>query len=155
MALDILQADNLRSLIKGIPYAMLTTQGTDGFLHGRPMVSQDDDDDACLWFFTDNTTHKVVDIATHPIVNVSYSDQDTQLFVSVSGRVEIITDPSVLVARWRQSYTKWIPLTIGDLKLALLKVVIENVSYWKPPSGWIGRTLNRKTNDSSQDKNPS
>jgi general stress protein 26 len=155
MALEALAADNLRSLIKGIPYAMLTTQGTDGSLHSRPMVSQDDDDDACLWFFSDNSTHKVVDIAAHPIVNVTYSDQDTQLFVSVSGWVEIVTAPDELVARWRPSYAKWIPLTVSDPKLALLKVVIENIAYWKPPSGWMGRTLNRKTNDSSQDKNPS
>jgi len=155
MAFATLQADNLRSLIKGIPYAMLTTHGTDGFLHGRPMVSQDDDDNACLWFYTDYSTHKVVDISARPIVNVSYSDQDRQLFVSVSGRVEIVTDPDVLVARWRPSYAKWIPLNIGDPKLALLKVAIEKINYWKPPSGWIGRTLSLKSNDSSQDKNPS
>jgi general stress protein 26 len=96
-----------------------------------------------------------VDIAAHPIVNVSYSDQDTQLFVSISGRVDIVTDPDELVARWRPSYAKWIPLTVGDPKLALLKVIIENIAYWKPPSGWMGRTLSRKTNDSSQEKNPS
>ena len=150
MAFETLQADNLRSLIKGIPYAMLTTQGPDGSLHGRPMVSQDDDDDdACIWFFTDNTTHKFSDISTHPIVNVSYCDQDTQLFVSVSGRVEIVTDQMSLAARWRPSYAKWISLSIGDKNLSLLKVVIEKITYWKPPSGWIGRTLNHKTTDAS------
>ncbi len=156
MTLDTAQADSLRSLIKGIPYAMLTTHGADGFLHGRPMVSQDGDDDVddeCLWFFTDISTHKVADIADYPIVNVSYSDQDTQLFVSVSGRAEIVSDPDVLAARRRPSYAEWIPLAIGDPKLALLKVVIENVTYWKQPSGWIGRTMNRKAKDAKQDEN--
>ena len=62
MALETNQIDSLRSLIEGIPYAMLTTQGTDGFPHGRPMVAQDDDGDEFLWFFSDSDTHKVKDI---------------------------------------------------------------------------------------------
>ena len=152
MALATPKEITLRSLIQGIPYAMLTTYGVDGSLHGRPMIAQDDDGDDFLWFFSDNTTHKVTEIAAHSAVNVSYSDQRAQTFVSVSGDVEIISDPTVLRERWRPSYAKWIPLAIGDRKLVLMKVVIRHIAYWSPPVGWIGRTLN--TSNTSTKKSP-
>jgi general stress protein 26 len=138
---ETLQTEKLRTLIKGIPFAMLTTQGTDGLLHGRPMVSQDDDDDACLWFFTDSTTHKVSDIEAHPHVQVSYSDQASQVFVSISGKVIIVTDPEVMAERWRPEYAKWIPLELGDPNLVLLKVSVEGFDYWKQSAACLGRTV--------------
>lgn len=147
--------ETLRSAIKGVPYAMLTTQGADGSLHSRPMMSLDGDDDVHLWFFADRLTQKIADVAAQPLVNVSYSDVDMQVFVSVSGTAELTTDPTVLSARWRPEYAEWLPLTIADPRLALLKITVESIMYWKPPIAHIGRTLARTITNANQDANPS
>jgi general stress protein 26 len=147
--------ETLRSAIKGVPFAMLTTQDADGSLHSRPMVSLEGDDEKVLWFFADRSTQKITDVAAQPLVNVSYSDVDMQVFVSVSGMAELVTDPVALAARWRPEYHEWLPLNIGDNRLSLLKITVESVMYWKPPTAHIGRTMARTIQSSSQDANPS
>lgn len=135
------QADNLRALITGIRFAMLTTRGQDGSLHSRPMAAQDGDGDGSLWFFTDRTTMKAVDITAHPEVNLAYADQAAMLFVSVSGMAELVDDRTLMHARWRPAYATWIPLGADDPAMTLLKVVVRRVDFWTASSGWAPRSL--------------
>ncbi len=133
--------NTLTSLICDIRFAMLTTRSLDGTLSCRPMVTQDDDGDGFLWFFTGITTHKAADILANPDVNLSYSDPATQRYVSVSGRASMIVDRAQMITRWRPAYAAWIPLAIDDPDMALLQVVIGRVEYWRPPSVWTGQAL--------------
>src|SRR5690242_12096343 len=82
----------LGELIKGIQYAMLTTQDEQGFLRSRPMATEEISFDGDLWFFTDAETPKVSEILQNNQVNVSYADPDSDRFVSVSGRAEVVRD---------------------------------------------------------------
>lgn len=133
--------DSLISLIHDIRFAMLTTRGPDGTLSCRPMVTQDDDGDGFLWFFTGSTTHKAADIIDNPDVNVSYSDPASQRYISVSGRAAIVVDRALSQKRWRPAYAAWIPLGIDDPDMALLKIVVGRVEFWRPPSTWTGQAL--------------
>lgn len=143
--------DTLTALIHDIRFAMLTTRSPDGSLSCRPMMTQDDDGDGFLWFFAGSTTHKASDILANPEVNLSYSDLGSQRYISVSGRATMIIDRAQMLTRWRPGYAAWIPLGIDDPDMALLKVVISHVEFWRPPSTWTGQALACGTHTATRD----
>src|ERR1019366_6069422 len=82
----------LNELIKDIDFAMLTTIRTDGSLHSCPMATQQVDTNGIIWFFSHINTEKVEAIRTDPRVNLAYSDADSQRYVSITGRCELVRD---------------------------------------------------------------
>lgn len=133
--------ENLRELIKGIRFAMLTTRDATGVLHSRPMATQEDPGNDTLWFFTGKSTHKATDIAANPLVNLSYSDPASNRYISVCGRAEIVADHTRMRALWIPSFATWFPQGVDDPELALLKITVEHIDFWHSPATWMARTL--------------
>lgn len=140
----------LKSLITGIPFAMLTTRDHNGALHSRPMVTQEEDGED-LWFFTESETHKATDIAANPNINLSYSDPGSHRYISVSGWAEIIDDRAMMHKRWRPAYAEWIPLGLDSPKMTMLKVVVVRVDSWERSSIWRGHTLGGSAGESNSE----
>ncbi len=131
----------LSMLIRDIKFAMLTTYSPDGSLRCRPMVTQVEEGDDYLWFYTGKLTHKAMDIEAHPLVNVSFSDAASQRYVSVSGSATLIDDEQAIKARWRPTLAAWIPKGRDHPDLALLRISIDHVEFWQPPTTWQSRTI--------------
>lgn len=68
---------------------MLTTLEADGALASRPMTELEMDAQGALWFFTDVQSSKVDHLRA---VNLSFTDRDQGVYVSLSGHGEIDTD---------------------------------------------------------------
>src|SRR5688572_1908401 len=83
--------EKLKTLTEGIDFCMLTTVNG-GQLRSRPMSTQEYEGDNLLWFFTSDQTHKVDEIEADSRVNVAYSKPDDNVYVSVSGRAELVKD---------------------------------------------------------------
>lgn len=129
---------HLRKLIKDVEMAMLTTVASEDFLRSRPMMTQETADDGVLWFFTNDHHAKAKELAEDPRVNVSYSNKDSQQYVSVSGLGEVVHDEEKKKKLWKPIYKAWFPDGVDDPHLALLKVYIEKAEYWDPPSSkWM------------------
>ena len=120
----------LNELIKGIDFAMLTTIHSDGSLHSCPMATQDVDGDGAIWFFSHAKTEKVEAIRIDPRVNLAYSDADSQRYVSISGRCELVRDHAKAKQLWKPVYGTWFPKGIEDPNLILLKVQVQEADYW-------------------------
>jgi general stress protein 26 len=119
----------LNELIKGIDFAMLTTIRPDGSLHGCPMATHEVDADGVIWFFSHINTEKVEAIRADHRVNLAYSDADSQRYVSISGRCELVLDHVKAKQLWKP-YGPWFPKGIEDPSLILLKVHILEAEYW-------------------------
>jgi general stress protein 26 len=120
----------LNELIKEIDFAMLTTIRSDGSLHSCPMATQDVDGDGVIWFFSHAKTEKVEAIRIDPRVNLAYSDADSQRYVSISGRCELVRDHAKAKQLWKPVYGTWFPKGIEDPNLILLKVQVQEADYW-------------------------
>lgn len=136
---DLSDAKLLNDKIKGIRVAMMTTVDADGKLHSRPMVTQEQDFDGNLWFFTYDNAPKVDNVSVHHQVNISYAKEPDNLYVSVSGTAELVREREKLNALWRPLLKVWFPNGKGDPHLALLKVHVESAEIWDVPSGRMGR----------------
>ena len=131
----------LNELIKGIDFAMLTTIRTNGSLHSCPMATQKVDADGVIWFFSHINTEKVEAIRTDHRVNLAYSDADSQRYVSITGRCELVRDHVQAKQLWKPVYETWFPKGIDDPNLILLKVHVQEAAYWREEEGRMVKLL--------------
>jgi general stress protein 26 len=129
----------LTEKIKGIRVAMMTTAEPDGTLFSRPMATLDMESDGDLWFFTQASTAKVQDVQRDQQVNLSYSKPSDNLFISVSGTVQLVRDHKKMKDLWKPYLKAWFPKGLEDPDLALLQVTPHNAEFWDAPSGTMGR----------------
>ncbi|HEX2644231.1 MAG TPA: pyridoxamine 5'-phosphate oxidase family protein [Thermoanaerobaculia bacterium] len=134
MAKEKSDIEKLRELIKGIRIAMLTTVDEDGSLRSRPMGTQQAEFDGDLWFFTAHSSPKVNEVEREHQVNVSYSDPDSQRYVSVSGTARVVRDRAKAEELWNPFLKTWFPKGLDDPELALLKIEVQKAEYWDSPS---------------------
>lgn len=127
-------AKKLFALIKDIKVAMMTTSDPDGKLYSRPMWSGAADEVGDLWFFTHAPSPKTGEIAKDGQVNLAYSDPSSQLYVSVSGKAEIVREKSIIAEKWHESLKTWFPKGQDDPEIALIRVHPERGEYWDSPN---------------------
>ena len=126
--------EELRRLVKGIRFAMLTTVGEDGRLHGRPMATEELESDGTLWFFTAVSSRKVRELNLESRLSLAYSDPDANRFVSVWGEGRMVRDMAKAKELWNPLYKAWFPKGLDDPELALLRVTVQGAEYWDAPS---------------------
>jgi general stress protein 26 len=145
----------LWSMMKEIKVAMLTTALKDGTLRSRPMMSQNVEFDGDLWFFTGKSTPKVSEIEKNTQVNVAYANPNDNVFISLSGPAESVTDRGVMQTFWNPAFEAWFPRGLDDPDLMLLKVHIEQGEYWDQPQekmvGMFGLIKALATGDKATD----
>jgi general stress protein 26 len=123
--------DELWERIENVRPAMMTTVDTDGSLRSRPMWTQGDGFDGSLWFFTADDAPKADELARNPQVGLSYADPDRDLFVSVSGRAELVHDRAKAEELWNTFAEAWFPEGVDDPHLALLRIDVDRAQYWE------------------------
>ncbi|MDP9365336.1 MAG: pyridoxamine 5'-phosphate oxidase family protein [Chloroflexota bacterium] len=124
----------LREMIGEIRFAMLTTIEDDGSLRSRPMAAQQTEGDADLWFFTYGGSPKAQEVRRDDRVNVSFSDNDKNRWVSVSGNAELVRDRAKMEELWKPILKAWFPQGLDEPDIALLKVDVEQAEYWDSAS---------------------
>jgi len=128
--------EEMYDLIKEIEIAMLTTQRADGRLVSRPMSTQKPDSIADLWFVTDGDTHKLEEIQNDSQVNLSYYNNKSREWVSVSGRASLSRDRNEIRRLYQPDWKIWMGDEGGDRdggpddpRLVLILIDAESVMY--------------------------
>ncbi|MBC7474203.1 MAG: pyridoxamine 5'-phosphate oxidase family protein [Candidatus Sericytochromatia bacterium] len=124
----------INELIKDVRIAMMTTEDEDGSLRSRPMGTQQVEFDGDLWFFTGKDSTKVREVNKNHQVNVSYSNPESNTYVSVSGEAQLITDKDKMKELWSPLLKAWFPDGLDDPNLSLIKVNVEKAEFWDSPS---------------------
>ena len=134
------QYKKIHDLIKDIHVAMLTTEGSDGKLHSRPMATQEAEFDGSVWFLSRQSSGKVTDIQHEANVNLAYSDSK-HAFVTLSGKAEIQKDRKKIDELWNPLYKAWFPEGKDDPEITVIQVKVEDAEYWEAPSNAIVRNV--------------
>lgn len=124
----------LGELISDVEVAMLTTVMSDGSLRSRPMANQQIAFDGNLWFFTDQHSHKILEIQQNPHVNVSYVDHGRGHYVSVCGTASVVQDETRARLLWHPIHKSWLNMEFGDPNLILIRVHCHQAEYWDAPA---------------------
>jgi general stress protein 26 len=135
LTLSPADADKLAELIKHVGVAMVTTLGSDGALHSRPMAVPAHGFDGSLWFFTSFDSPKTGEVAAHPQVNAAFAEPKEGTYVSISGPGRVVKDPAKARQLWSPLLKVWFPGGVDDPRLALMQIEVEHAEYWDAESG--------------------
>lgn len=120
--------ETIRKIVKAAGIALLTTVSVDGALHSRPLAAQDVEFDGDLWFFTQDPSEKVADIAANPSVNAAF--ESGKGYLSVAGRAEVVHLPQKVEEYWTPAVQAWFPEGREDPTIALIRVRAESAECW-------------------------
>lgn len=124
-------------LIRDGRIGMLTTMTADGRHLSRPMGLQEAEFDGDLWFFAYSDSAKVAQIRDNPQVNVSFSADKSNAWVSLSGTAEIVHDRAKAADLWNPFLKAWFPDGLDTPGLTLIKVHADSAEYWDSPHGRV------------------
>jgi general stress protein 26 len=131
----------LGELIDNIEVAMMTTRAADGSLVSRPLQTLKLDDNGELIFFTAADSHKVDELTRESGVNLAYADPGEQRYVSVRGRARMDRDEATIDELWSPAQKIFFPDGKGDPNLMVLRVRVQDASYWEAAGNFIARAL--------------
>lgn len=127
------------ALIRGIKIAMLTTRSGQR-LRSRPMATQQADFDGDLWFLSRAESGKVDEIEHGAMVNLSYVNSDSHVYVSLSGRAELSRNRAKIEELWKPAHYAWFPQGKDDPEIMVIKVIVEEAEYWEAPGNVLVRS---------------
>jgi general stress protein 26 len=116
-----------RELVSKFHTAMFVTRGRDVALHGRPMAVAQMEEDGTLWFVTGLDTPKINELTANPDTLVCM--QNGNQFVTVNGRIELVSDRRKLDELWRESFRVWFNGK-DDPDIVLLRLSPDEGEYW-------------------------
>ena len=124
------ELNDLRDKVKDVKFGMFTTADDMRALTSRPLTLQELDDEGNMWFFVNDEEQFTRELLNNPLVNVSFTDVDDHLYVSVSGYAELQRDRAKAEALWNPMVQAWFPRGVAEPHLALLKFTIDTAEYW-------------------------
>lgn len=128
-------SDRLMTLLKEVRIAMIGTRGSDGHFHSRPMATSDVAFDGSLYFLSNDHSGKIADLKRDSETLLTYANESSQLYISLRGEGEVITDTDEVKKHWTASARGWFPKGPDDPEVALIKVSIHDAEYWDAPNG--------------------
>ncbi len=133
------EMNELRRLLDDMEICILTTVGSDGRFHARPMQLQRHDDDGVLWFATSLDTQKCADLRANPQCGVAFLKGHT--YLSLSGRAELVQDRELIRKLWDVGWRAWFPEGPDEPDLVLLKVIPEHAEWVSPGAAGTAKWL--------------
>lgn len=99
-------------------------------LSGRPMSTQEVDDDGNIWFMSRNDSNKNFDIENDSSVQLFYSNNGKYEYLSVYGTATILVDKDKIEDLWKPIAKAWFTEGKDDPSITLIKVKPEHAYYW-------------------------
>lgn len=121
------ELSRLSEFIIGMSVCMMTNIDSTGALISRPMVPLKMDSHGALWFFTDLRSSTVESLRP---VNLSFSDEENEVYVSLAGYCDVETDRAAIEEMWSCAAQPWFPEGVTSVNLALLKFIPQTAEYW-------------------------
>lgn len=116
-------------LIQASKVGMLTT--IDGnTLRARPMYVVQKAYEGDLWFFTEKSSAKVYEALRNRRVNLTFTNVEEDIFLSLSGEASIDNDPERIEALWSKAVDLWFPGGKNNGDITLLKVDVTEGESW-------------------------
>ncbi|MBC7545297.1 MAG: pyridoxamine 5'-phosphate oxidase family protein [Candidatus Sericytochromatia bacterium] len=133
--------DDLLQRLKEFSVAMLTTITPAGYIHSRPMMTQESEGDADLWFVSALDTEKIAEIRANPKIGVVYFRDRDNAYVSLSGDAQIREDRQLIHDKWQESWRPWFPEGPDQQNICMIKVDAKEVEMWEPAGGYLRQRL--------------
>jgi general stress protein 26 len=133
------ERQRVRALIERAGVAMLMNVGENGTHIGRPMLPLLVLNDPHIYFLTHQSSRKVTQLAIRPQVGLSIIRSNC--FIVVAGSAALSRDPELIRRLWSPTYRAWFPDGKNDREATVIRVAVDRIDYWKPPSNRVVRLV--------------
>ena len=116
--------------MKAIDICMMSTIGTNGAVHTRPMSNNRDVAyNGESYFFSHINTRKAKDLENNSKVTLSFTG-DAGLYIIVEGKGRIIKDRTRMEEHWVPDLEQWFEDGLETEGLILIAVKASAIKYW-------------------------
>ena len=133
------ERQRVRALIEQAGVAMLMNVDEKGTHIGRPMLPLLVQNDPHIYFLTHQSSRKVTQLAVRPQVGLSIISANC--FIVVAGSAQLSRDPELIRRLWSPTYRAWFPEGKDDREATVIRVAVERIDYWEPPSNRVVRLV--------------
>jgi general stress protein 26 len=123
----------LKEIAEAVKVCMLCTKHRD-HLDSKPMSTIRVDEDASIWFFTEEFTEKVEQVEKDPHVCLAYADPSKNSYLSVTGTAAVVTDKEKMEQLWNPVLNAWFPQGLQTPGIALLRITPAHAEFWDSSS---------------------
>lgn len=127
-----------KALVEEVNICMFTTIDENHNVVSRPMSTSYIDDEANVWFFTNEFSEKVQEVSKDNVVDLIYSHPVKNIYLSVKGTCSLLIDKKKMEELWHPSMKAWLPQGLDDPKICLLKVATETAFFWNQSNSKVG-----------------
>ena len=130
---------DISEAMRDIDFCMLVSRTEDGSIGGRPMSNNREVEyEGTSWFFTDDDTRMVRDIARDPSIALTYQGKaglmgvvgKPGLFIHVQGEARLVRDKARFAEHWDNSLDRWFEQGINTPGLVMIEAEAKRIHYW-------------------------
>jgi len=121
--------EKIRSLVEASKVVMLATRLDEIPFSVCPITLQEIDKQGNIWFFSSKDSGHFNDIEFDNRVQIIYSDDDEQTYISIFGNAKYVVDENKVDELWSPMLKNWYEGK-DDPNLVLLKINIDSAYYW-------------------------
>ena len=122
--------EKIREIAKDANICMFVTDLSNLPLTGRPMATQEVDEEGNIWFMSNRNSDKNKEIDNDDKVQLFYSHTSNYEYLSIFGRAEIVNDRLKIEELWTPMAKTWFKEGKDDPNISLIKVIPEDAYYW-------------------------
>ena len=122
--------EKIREIAKDANICMFVTKLTKLPLTGRPMATQEVDEEGNIWFMSDRNSNKDYEIKKDNRVQLFYSNTSNYEYLSVYGNAQLVNDKNKIEELWTPMAKTWFKEGKDDPDIELIRVTPQDVYYW-------------------------
>jgi|GEM_PF-2009405 len=116
------------------PAVLLTSEGL-GAIHAP--LADEAGDSRKLWFLADARALLDWEANRRHVVTLTFQSPDERVFLTVSGKAEVITDRAITAKMWRPAFKRWFPGGVGDPRLLLVRFSPYDAEFYEASDGRV------------------
>ncbi|MFT3701303.1 MAG: pyridoxamine 5'-phosphate oxidase family protein [Agriterribacter sp.] len=129
-------AKRIKEMVDNDATCFFCTKGNVGRTYGtRPMSVLQADEDGTLWFMSAKDSHKNVDIASDPSVDLYFKGSAHSDFLFLTGKATITVDKNRIEALWKPIIKTWFTEGEDDPRITVIKFSPTDGYYWDTKHG--------------------
>ena len=134
-----------RETMTSTRYCALITTDRTGTAHARTMDAFAPEENMVVWLATNPRSRKVAEIRRNPRVTLYYFDRESQAYVTLYGRAQLVNDSAEKAKHWKDDWKAFYPdrdksyrlIKVTPERLEIVNVkkgIVSESPTWQPPS---------------------
>lgn len=127
-----------RTLARFDPAVLLTAEGL-GAIHAaaqsEPLGAR------TLWFLADARTLLEWESHRRQVVTLTFQSPDERVYLTISGRTEVVTDAAAASRLWRPAFRRWFPGGAADPRLLLVRFLAYDAEFYEAAAGRVSQLM--------------